>query len=243
MPLAPTAADRTPRGRTLSRDSRAADPASDRPPAVPTGPVPRVGELRRRFPMTREQYRVFEEAQTENKFEWSRGEAIEVAGATAEHDILKTDLFGLLWSSLRGRPGRVFSSDMRVRIPSGPYRYPDLSAVTGAPEFERHPKDKKLVLSNPALLFEALSESTAEEDEGEKLDEYTLIPSLTDYVIAESRAVRVVHRTRTAPDRPWEERVLKAPAATLELPALGFRATLAEIYAGLDLLDPPAVRS
>ena len=201
---------------------------------MPTGPVPRVGELRRRFPMTREQYQAFEEAQTANKFEWSRGEAIEVAGATAEHDILKSDLFGLLWTALRTRPGRVFTSDMRVRIPSGPYRYPDLSAVTGPAEFERHPKDKKLVLSNPALLVEVLSESTAEEDEHEKLDEYTLIPSLTDYVIAESRAVRVVHRTRPASDRPWEVRTSTDSTETLSLPTLGFGATLGEIYAGLD---------
>ena len=167
------------------------------------------------------------------KFEWADGEGIETAGGTAEHNRLKGNLFVLLWYALRGRPGTVWDADQRVRIPNGPYRYPDLSVVTGVSRFEPHPEDKKLTLLNPAVVVEVLSESTAEEDETTKLREYGRIPSVTDYLIFDSESLRLVRRTRTGPEAEWDVTTRTAPADTLSLPALGFAAPLGEIYDGV----------
>ena len=183
--------------------------------------------------MTREQYVAFQEAQTDVKFEWVRGEAIERAGGTEQHSEVKVTMVALLWHAMRGRDGKVYDSDLRVRTGAGPHRYPDASVVLGESRFARHPREKRLDLLNPTVVFEALSESTADEDEGDKLAEYAATPSITDYLIADTEAMRVVHRSRTDPAAEWTVVTLTAPDQTLSLPALGFGATLAELYEGV----------
>ena len=191
--------------------------------------------------MSREEYVEFQEAQTDVKFEWVRGEAIEMAGATEQHSDLSITLAALFWLAMRRRTGKVNHADLRIRTRggAGPNRYPDLSVVLGESRFAWHRRDKRLDLLNPTVVVEALSESTAEEDEtGEKFADYTATPSITDYIVADSESMRVVHRTRTDPSAEWTRIELTAPDAVLSLPALGFAATLAEIYEGVAL--PPA---
>ena len=191
--------------------------------------------------MSQEEYVAFQEAQTDVKFEWVRGEAIEMAGATEQHSDLSITLAALFWLAMRRRAGKVNHADLRIRTRggAGPNRYPDLSVVLGESRFAWHRRDKRLDLLNPTVVVEALSESTAEEDEtGEKFADYTATPSITDYVIADSESMRVVHRARTGPGAEWTRAELTAPDAVLSLPALGFAATLAEIYEGVAL--PPA---
>ena len=185
--------------------------------------------------MSLAEYEAFEEAQTGAKFEWVDGEAIETPGFTEQHATVGGNLFALLWNARRGRPGRVYPDGLRVRTGAGPRRYPDSSVVLGEARFAPHPEDKRLDLLNPAVVVEVLGESTAEEDEGPKLEEYTATDSVTDYVLADSRAMRIVHRSRTGPAAEWSVTTLTDPAAVLELPACGFAATLAEIYEGVDL--------
>ena len=185
--------------------------------------------------MSLAEYEAFEEAQTETKFEWADGEAIEMAGGTRRHSQVKVTLAALLWYGMRGRPGDVYDSDLRVRTGAGPRRYPDTSVVVGESRFARHPRDEELDLLNPTAIFEVLSDSTADTDEGAKLDEYAATPSVTDYVIADGREMRIVHRSRTGPAAEWVVTTLTDPADVLELPACGFAATLAEIYEGVAL--------
>ena len=171
---------------------------------------------------------------SETKYEWVDGEAIEMAGTTLQHIDLNGNLLALLWQALRkDRRGKVLGNDTRVRTRggAGPDRFPDLSVVLGEPRFAPHPEDKKLVLLNPTVLFEVLSDSTADDDEtGRKFEDYTATPSVTDYVLVDSRSLRVLHRARTGPHEPWAEADLTAADAVLALPACGFSATLGEIY-------------
>ena len=229
MPAPPPVRRRPPAGRPAARTAAPrpiAPPSSDGPP--------------RRFRMSRAEYEGFAEEQ-ETKFEWVDGEAIEMAGATKEHCDVTGALDFLLRSVLRRRGGgafrgEVYNGDLRVRTRggTGPNRYPDVSVVLGDDRFARLPEDKKLDLLNPTVVVEVLSDATAEEDEhGRKFEDYTATPSVTDYVLADSRAMRVVHRTRRTADEPWAEVELTNPADVLELPAVGFAAALAEIYEGV----------
>ena len=211
-------------------------PARRSRPAVPPITAPARPDARRRVRMSREAYERFLE-RSDTKFEWVDGEAIEMAGTSYEHVDLNGNLNGLLWNVLRrNRRGKVLGNDMRVRTRggAGPDRFPDLSVVLGEPRFAPHPEDKKLVLLNPTVLFEVLSDSTAADDEtGRKFEDYTATPSVTDYVLVDSRSPRVLHRARTGPDEPWAETELTAAGAVLAPPACGFSATLAEIYEGV----------
>ena len=206
--------------------------------AAPTAPAPLAtaappGDDRRRYRMSLDRYLAFEEAQTELKHEWADGIVIKLAGATGEHNDVASNLMGLLWPGLRGRPGKVYGSDMRVLTGAGTRRYPDVSATAAAPTFAPHPRGLRLDLTNPAAVFEVLSESTEATDEGDKLAEYAATDSIRDYVDLAQDAVRIVHRTRPDATAEWEINTLTDPTDVLELPSVGLKATLGEIYEGV----------
>ena len=208
-------------------------------PAGKSAPRPAIaappGDDRRRYRMTEPQYLAFEEAQTELKHEWANGTVIEMAGATEQHEDLALAFAAMLREVLKGRDGKAYGSNLRVRTGAGTRRYPDASAVVGPRRFAPHPRDKRLDLLNPAVLVEILSDSTAATDDGEKLADYAATPSVRDYVIADGRRMHVVHRTRTGPDEPWTKRTLTDPGDVLELASVGLKTTLAELYDGVEL--------
>jgi Uma2 family endonuclease len=75
-----------------------------------------------------------------------------MSGASPQHDQIFVNLVASLRTQLRGRPCRVFSSDMRLKVPGlPPYRYPDLSALCGEPHFELI--GGLQALTNPSLII------------------------------------------------------------------------------------------
>ena len=185
--------------------------------------------------MTLDRYLAFEEAQTELKHEWADGIVIEMAGALAEHNEVSTNILFFVKLRTRGGAGKVYGSDMRVLTGAGTRRYPDVSATAAAPAFAPHPRGLRLDLTNPAAVFEVLSESTAETDEGDKLAEYAATASIRDYLILAQDAMHVVHRTRPTATAPWEVRTLTDRGDVLALPSVGLTATLAEVYEGVSV--------
>jgi Uma2 family endonuclease len=63
-------------------------------------------------------YREYVEAEgrRETKHEYVRGEVVAMAGGTPERSALAAACIGALSAALRGKPCRVFSSDLRVRV-------------------------------------------------------------------------------------------------------------------------------
>ncbi len=115
---------------------------------------------------------------------------------------------------------------MRVRIPDGPYYYPDAVVAPSPPELEDAEQD---TLLNPAVVIEVLSPSTETIDRGEKLDNYRLIPSLTDYLIVAQDRMRIDHYSRLSPSE-WRL-VSHAGDDSVPLAAFGGELRLAEVYA------------
>ena len=70
----------------------------------------------------------------EEKHEYVDGFIIAMSGASPAHVDIESNVFLSLGNALRGRPCRVYTSNMRVRIDVvGQYRYPDLTAACGEP--------------------------------------------------------------------------------------------------------------
>src|SRR5262245_675542 len=134
------------------------------------------------------------------KHEFFGGEVYALAGDTIDHGALSAAAGGMLGNGLAGRPCRVFSSDLRVRVlATGLATYPDVSVVCGP--IERDPADRHTVI-NPVVIVGVLSESTADYDRGEKFEHYRQLASLRDYLLIDSRAIVVEARHR-APDGTW----------------------------------------
>lgn len=135
------------------------------------------------------------------KHEYVDGELFAMAGGTPEHAALATAIASELRNCLKGRPCRVFSSDLRVRIRSASVStYPDVTVVCG--KLETDVDDQNAAL-NPVVLVEVLSAATEAYDRGDKARWYRQIPSLREYVMVSQTAARIEVHRRT-PQGTWE---------------------------------------
>lgn len=162
-----------------------------------------------------------------NKHEYCNGTVVTMAGGTMAHARVVTNLGGILFAALKGKPCRPFNDAQRIVVrETGLWTYPDHSVICGAPQ--RDDRDRHGA-TNPKVLFEVLSESTAGYDQGEKFDHYATIPSLEAYVLVDSRRANVVLNTRA--DNGWLRRVYSAPD-TLRIDAIDVQLVVAELYEG-----------
>jgi Uma2 family endonuclease len=134
------------------------------------------------------------------KHELWRGEVFAMAGASYVHNRIVANLVAALRDALAGGPCHALPSDMKVHVPSREaFVYPDASIVCGPPEFYDPTHD---VLTNPAAVFEVLSESTERFDRGDKFVGYRSIPSLRECVLVSQHERLVEHYVRQ-PDGTW----------------------------------------
>lgn len=175
--------------------------------------------------MTYAEYLAFE-AESETKHEWLRGEVFTMAGGTPEHAALSMSVGGELRSNLRGRPCRVYSADLRVKVQAtGLSTYPDVSIVCG--KLETAPDDPQAAV-NPIVLVEVLSDSTEAYDRGEKFAHYRRIPSLREYVVVSQHEPRIeVHRLNEAGHWELHEATV---GESVELTSIGCRLSVDEVY-------------
>ena len=162
------------------------------------------------------------------KHEFLDGQVWAMSGGSPEHAAVAANVIALLGNALRGKPCRVYSSDLRVRVKAtGLATYPDLTIVRGRLEVD--PEDPKgHTAVNPKVLVEILSPSTEAYDRGDKLAHYQTIESLVDVVfIAHDRQeVTVLHRHA---DGGWST-IVAGKGHVVRLPSLGCDLPVDEIY-------------
>ena len=152
------------------------------------------------------------------KHEFLQGDIYAVAGGTPEHAAVAVNVSTILSIQLRGRPCRVHSSDLRIRVLStGLATYPDVTVIRGPRQGD--PEDSN-TLVNPIVLVEVLSPSTAEYDRVEKVAHYRQIPSLREIVLVDHRE-RLVEVWSRGDDGDWSRREARsgqaAPLASLDV--------------------------
>ena len=164
------------------------------------------------------------------KSEYVRGDIRAMSGGSIDHSTLAVSIGAELRAALRGRDCRVMSSDMKVRTPDNTFRYPDVSVVCGPPAF--HGRSRS-VITNPVVLVEVLTDSTARTDREEKLREYQRLDSLQHYILVSQHEARLEVYTR-AENGHWDYHAVEGREATLVLSHLGVTLALADLYDGID---------
>lgn len=167
------------------------------------------------------------EATSGVRHEFLNGEVWAMAGGTPEHAALAAALIGELGAALRGKPCRVYTSDLRVRVlATGLSTYPDVSVVCGSLETVAEDPD---AITNPVLLAEVPSDTTEAYDRGAKAAHYRRLASLHEYVLV-SQAEQLVEVYRRTEAGRWE--LLEGrPGDRIELRSLGIGLDVAAIYA------------
>jgi Uma2 family endonuclease len=168
------------------------------------------------------------EAESPIKHEFLQGQVWATAGGSRRHGAIAANLLRLLGNQLQARPCQAHSSDVRIRVlATGLATYPDGSIICGQAELD--PADERgESVTNPVVLIEVLSPSTAEYDEGEKLDHYKRIASLRHVLIAAQDERRIDVWTRGA-DGAWAVARQLGPGV-VHLAALGADLQLDDVY-------------
>lgn len=176
--------------------------------------------------LTEEEY-LLVERRAPRKSEFYRGEMFLMAGAKRAHNLITGNLYSAVHSHLKEKPCEAYQNDMRVRISSDLYTYPDVVAVCGEPKFL---DDEFDTLLNPLLLIEVLSESTKGHDASFKVQEYRRLPALRELVLVDQEKPYIEKYVR---DRgtPWKMSTITGLDATLTLKSVGCKISLAQVYA------------
>ena len=165
---------------------------------------------------------------SEERLEFWDGEVFCMSGGSEEHDEIETNILVFLKSLLRERGCRVFSANMRIKVPAAPpYRYADVPALCGEARFEEIGGVD--ALTNPQLIVEVLSPSTETYDRVDKFTHYKSIPTLGEYLLVAQHRPHVT-RLFKQDDGLWIHTELNDPGATLELASLGCELPLSELY-------------
>ena len=162
------------------------------------------------------------------KHEFLDGQVWAMSGGTPEHAARCVAVSTLLSTALSGKPCRVFSADLRIRVKeTGLGTYPDVSVICD--QLELDPEDpKKHTVANPRVLVEVLSPSTEPYDRGDKLAHYKQIPSLAEvvFVAHDRREIEVVRRE---PDGSWSRHIAQ-DGDTAHLTSIACDLAVAEVY-------------
>lgn len=177
-----------------------------------------------------EEYNQLEE-QTGTRYEYHNGEVYAMAGGSPKHGIIAGNVIGLLQNRLK-KGCRVGSSDLKFYIESiDKSLYPDASVV--CQPYQVSSQDRN-ALTNPMLLVEVLSESTANYDRGSKFHYYSELSSLREYVLIEQDSRKVETRYREAADQEWKLNWFEGEEASVLLRSMQATIPLAEFYTETD---------
>ncbi|MGH9841262.1 MAG: Uma2 family endonuclease [Blastocatellia bacterium] len=172
----------------------------------------------------------------EERHEYLDGFLIEMAGESGEHGDISSNLVMIVGTQLRGTPCRARTKDTKVR--SGPmpvnfqskkglFSYPDLVVIRGDPQYLDRFRD---VITNPSVIIEVLSESTANFDRGQKFFRYSnWNPTLSDYVLVSQHIPFVEIFSRQA-DGSWNFRHVFGLECSLRIPSIQCTLNLTEVY-------------
>ncbi len=175
--------------------------------------------------MTEAEYLAFER-ESDIKHEYINGTVYAMAGGTREHIVITGNTFATLHSQRRKHGCEVYQSEMRVRVSSLKYVYPDVTVSCGTPEFT---DDDRRILLNPHIVIEVLSPSTEAFDRGGKFQFYRNIPSIQHYLLISQDTPRIEGFSRQSSGL-WTFKDTNGLNSTFEIETFNFTLNLRDIY-------------
>ncbi|WP_324672795.1 Uma2 family endonuclease [Hymenobacter sp. GOD-10R] len=177
---------------------------------------------------TVEEYQAFE-ATSPERHEFYRGDIMAMLGGTANHNELVLNCAAELRQTVRRRGCRVFTETVQLEVAEGiHYTYPDVMVTC-------HDKDvtAERIMRYPVLIIEVISPLTADRDWLWKLFRYQRLASLRHYLLISQQYQAVEWYYQTNESSEWQRELLTKPEEAIEIPELGARLLLADIYASL----------
>ena len=171
-----------------------------------------------------EDYLAWEPTQLD-RHEFVDGEVFAMAGAEDRHVTVAGNMYIALRQHLSGSPCRTYMSDMRLQVAAAnSYFYPDVLVTCSAQDLA-----SPLVKTEPKLIVEVLSPSTAAFDRGLKFSHYRSLASLEEYALIDLDS-RTTDCYRKGPDGLWVLHPF-ARGDELALASVGLLLSAAQLFA------------
>jgi Uma2 family endonuclease len=167
-----------------------------------------------------------------HRHEFLDGVIVAMSGGSHEHNAITNKLAALFVQRVT-KGCRSYSPDQRFWIAArARARYADGSIICGNPESPAHDNQ---ATTNPVVIVEVLSPSSAGDDDGDKRVDFQSLSSLRAYVLVaqDQRRVRVYRRTERGEWR--HEAEVYGDTQSFDLPSLTGAVAVGEIYD--DILD------
>ncbi len=163
--------------------------------------------------MTAEEFLLWAEGK-EGRWELHDGAPVMMSPERVVHGDTKGEAYSALKEAVRraGLPCKVYPDGVTVRIDARTNYQPDASVSCGP----RPPTDAQAI-TDPIVVVEVLSPSTAAIDHGRKLSGYFSLPSVEHYLILDPERRVAIHHKR-GQGEAIETRVLASGAARLDPP-------------------------
>ena len=170
------------------------------------------------------------------KYEYHNGKIFALAGGTLHHGLLCGNIYAELRSHLKTKKAdcKPFTSEIKLSIKTrNSFVYPDAMVVCGKLEMSQQDKN---AITNPILVVEVLSKSTANYDRGDKFFLYRQIPSLQEYVLISQEKPQVdVFYNKPNTDL-WQITRFEGLENTIFLQSLHIKIAMADLYFDINFL-------
>ena len=165
------------------------------------------------------------------RHEFVDGEVFAMAGAEDWHLTVTLNIAMALRQHFAGTSCRTLMLDTKLQVArANSYFYPDVLVTCDAADHA-----SRLIKSNPKLVVEVLSPSTAAYDRGDKFAHYRLIDALQEYVVVDIDSRRTdIHRKGA--DGLWVLHPFEAGQA-VHLSSVALDISAEQLFAEV---DPPA---
>jgi|APTNR8051073442_1049403.scaffolds.fasta_scaffold00408_4 Uma2 family endonuclease len=181
---------------------------------------------------TLEEYLRMEEHATE-KHTFENGKIKIMPGGTANHNEISANAITALSNAVRqlALKFRVFSSDMKIRIPyNNKVLYPDALVIAENPEFYEARKD---IITNPLLIVEVISPSSEAGDRGSKFHDYRTITTFKEYLLLWQDEAFATLATRQSNDL-WRMTDIQGLDQHIQLESIGCTINMADLYFNIE---------
>lgn len=176
-----------------------------------------------------------QEIKSNTKYEYHNGKIFALAGGSLNHGLISGNVYSEMRNKLKhnGSICLPFNSDIKLHIEdTNSYVYPDTMVICG--DIEKSDEDENSV-TNPILIVEVLSKSTAEYDRGDKFYLYRKIPTFREYVIIEQKKYVVDVHYKSDNSDLWKITRYEGLDKTIKLQSIGIEITMEELYFRTDI--------
>ena len=181
-----------------------------------------------KFPKLSVEEYIQRERESDTKYEYHNGEVYALAGGTLNHTKLCGNIYAELRSKLKNLNCNPYTSEAKLSIKNkNTFVYPDSIVVCG--EIKTSEKDKNAI-TNPTLIVEVLSKSTAHYDRGDKFHLYRQIPSLQEYVLIEQVKPVVEIYYRKERNDIWQISRIEGLDQAIKLQSLDIEISMSKLY-------------